>query len=62
MAHLSKETILELQRILKEEYGVEYTFAEASEAARNLVGFFDLLVKTGARDKKSRRLIKEKGE
>ena len=38
MAQLSEETIKELQRILKEEYGVEYTFAEASKAARNLAG------------------------
>jgi len=38
MVQVSKETILELQRILKEEYGIEYTFAEASESARNLAG------------------------
>jgi len=38
MVQLSKERILKLQRILKEEYGAEYTFAEASEAARNFTG------------------------
>jgi len=53
MAQLSKETILDLQRILKEEYGKEYSFAEASEAASNLVGFFDLLAKIGTRGKKN---------
>jgi len=55
MAQLSKETILELQWILKEEYGVKYTFAEASEAARNLIGFFDLLARVDARNKREQR-------
>ena len=57
---LSKETILELQRILKEEYGKKYTFAEASEAASNLVGFFDLLAKTDAENKKNQNDHKKK--
>ena len=54
MAKLSKETILELQQILKEEYGKKLSFAEATEAASNLVGFFDLLAKTEARTRKNK--------
>jgi len=49
MVQLSKERILELQRIFKEEYGKELSFAEATEAANNLVGFFDLLLKIDIR-------------
>lgn len=45
MADLSKETILELQHIFKEEYGREISFAEASEIANGLVGYFDTLAK-----------------
>lgn len=41
----SRERILEWQKIFKENWGVEYTFAEATEAANNLIGFFDLLLK-----------------
>ena len=52
MVQLSKERILEFQKIFKEKWGVEYTFAEAAEAASNLVGFFDLLLKIDRRDKK----------
>lgn len=42
---LSQKLIDEFKQIFKEEYGVEYTDAEAREAANNLVGFFDLLLK-----------------
>jgi hypothetical protein len=45
MANLSKETISELQRIIRKEYGREISFAEASEIAHDLVGYFDLLAK-----------------
>jgi len=45
MGSLSKETISELQRIIREEYGREVSFAEASEIARDLVGYFDQLAK-----------------
>lgn len=51
MPQLSKNRILEFQKIFKEEYGKELSFAEASEAANNLVGFFDLLLKIDARNK-----------
>jgi len=51
MPQLSKERILEWQRIFREEYGKEFTYEEAYEAAHNLVGFFDLLLKIDRRNK-----------
>lgn len=45
MPQVSKECVLELQRIIKEEYGKNIPFEEAGEIARNLVGCFDLLAK-----------------
>jgi len=50
MSNLSKERILEWQELFKEEYGKELSFAEAEEAANNLVGFFDLLLKIDMRE------------
>lgn len=49
MIQLSKGRILEWQKILKEEYSKEVSFAEASETANNLVEFFDLLLKIDIR-------------
>jgi hypothetical protein len=45
MAQFSKERILEWQKIIREDYGREVSFAEAEEATNNLIGFFDLLLK-----------------
>lgn len=42
---ISQKLIDEFKQIFKEKYGVEYTDTEAREAAGNLVGFFELLVK-----------------
>jgi len=42
---LSDQTIQELQRILKEEYGREITLTEAMEISQSLVGYFSLLAK-----------------
>ena len=50
MVQLSKETILKWQQLFKEEYGRELTYEEAYEAAHNLVGFFDLLLKIDMRE------------
>ena len=50
MSNLSKERILEWQELFKEEYGKELSFAEAEEAANNLVGFFGLLLKIDMRE------------
>ena len=49
MAQVSKERVLEFQKILKEEYGKEISLAEAEEAANKLVGFFELLLKIDMR-------------
>jgi hypothetical protein len=42
---LSEATIQELRQILKKDYGREINQSEASEIARNLVSYFDLLAK-----------------
>ena len=55
MVQLSRERILEWQKLFKENWGEEYTFAEATEAAHNLVGFFDLLLKI---DKKTKTTLR----
>ena len=43
---LKEETILELKKILKEDYGCDLSTKETAEAADILVRFFDLLAKT----------------
>jgi hypothetical protein len=50
MPQVSRKRILEWQKILKEDYGREVSFAEASEAANNLVDFFSLLLKIDMRN------------
>lgn len=50
MSRVSKKRILELQTIIKEEYGKEISFAEVSEIAHNLVGYFDTLAKIHHKD------------
>jgi hypothetical protein len=40
---ISKATILEFQKIIKEEYGKDITFDQASAMTRDLVGYFDKL-------------------
>ena len=57
---LPKERILEWQKLFKEEYGKELSFAEAAEAANNLVGFFDLLLKIDMRENPENYIKKEK--
>lgn len=51
MTQVSQRLILELQRIIKEEYGKELSIAEAREVANNLVSFYDLLLKMDAEHK-----------
>ncbi|MCL4353462.1 hypothetical protein M1615_03300 [Patescibacteria group bacterium] len=51
---LSDESIQEFKEIFKKEYGKEYTDSEAREAAKNLVGFFDLLIKVDQRNKQNK--------
>ena len=45
MSQVSKESILELQTIIKEEYDKEVSFEEVSKIANGLVGYFDTLAK-----------------
>lgn len=42
---VSNEIILELQQIIKEEYGKDLSLADVSQIANGLVGYFDLLAK-----------------
>jgi len=56
MVQFSKERILEFQRIFKGEYGKKFSYKEATEAANNLVGFFDLLLKI---DRKNKNKLKK---
>lgn len=51
MTQVSQKLILELQRIMKEEYGRELSIVEAGEIANNLVSFYDLLLKVDAKTK-----------
>ena len=48
---LSDETIKDFQRIFEKEYGVKYTDEEAREAAENLVGLFEILMKADRKSK-----------
>ena len=45
MVHLTSETVERWKKIFKEQYGVEYSDAEAWEATHNLLGAFDWLLK-----------------
>lgn len=45
MIQVSKERVIELQMIIKEDYGRELNFAQVSSIAHDLVGYFDLLAK-----------------
>lgn len=46
---ISRESIVELQTALKEEYGRTVTFQEASEMLYDLATYFDLLAKVNHR-------------
>lgn len=55
---LKKETVEELKRILREDYGQDLSMREATEAANALVGCFDLLAKISYRDQRSNKKLK----
>lgn len=42
---ISKETTVEFQKALKEEYNKDISFEEASKILNDLVSYFDLLAK-----------------
>ncbi|OGZ10441.1 MAG: hypothetical protein A3D65_00690 [Candidatus Lloydbacteria bacterium RIFCSPHIGHO2_02_FULL_50_13] len=48
---VSKERLEEFKKIMKEDYGKDLANDEAFDAANNLVGFFDLLLKLDHKDK-----------
>jgi len=56
---ISPKHIEEFKKLMKKEYGVEYTNAEAHEAATNLVGFFEVLMKMDYEQKQKERADKE---
>jgi len=64
MVQLSKESILKWQKLFKKEYGKEFTYEESYEAAHNLVGLFDLLLKVDMRQNPQNYVKKrqEKGQ
>lgn len=45
MTKLKKKTILELGKILKEEFNSEFPSQDLETFANSLVGYFDLLIK-----------------
>ena len=52
---VSNELILELQQIIKAEYGREPSVAKVSEIANGLVGYFDLLAKMNHENKVTKK-------
>ena len=50
---LAKELIIEFQEIVKEEYGDDLEFDEASEIANGLANYFSLLKKAYGGNKKT---------
>lgn len=42
---VSEELILELQKIIKDTYGRDVTFEEASQIGNTMVGYFDTLAR-----------------
>jgi len=51
MVQLSQESVQEFKKLMEREFGVEYSDAEAYEAAHNLVGLYTLLWKIDQRTK-----------
>ncbi len=48
---LSEETIEQLKKIMKENYGIELSIQKAMEMANALVSYFDLLAKLDYQNK-----------
>jgi hypothetical protein len=48
---LTKESIVKFKRIFKKPDGITFPDEEAYEAAQNLIGFFDFLVRLDERNK-----------
>ena len=56
---LSEKAIKEFQEIYKKEYGKEIPYDEAAEAARNLVGLFEVLYDSHIREMKLKEKLKD---
>lgn len=56
---LSQKSIEEFKEIFEKESGKEMSGAEASEAAHNLVNFYDLLYKIASRDFQLKKRLKK---
>jgi len=48
---VSKKLIIELQEILKTQYGANLSFAEVSKIGNNLVDFYDIIAKIDYKEK-----------
>lgn len=58
MTQVSKELVLELQKIIREDYNKKLSVAKVEGMANNLVSFYDLLSKIDARGKMSENVGK----
>ena len=47
---VSQRLIRELQKIIKEDYGLDLSMRDVSQIASSLVGYFDLLAKIDHRE------------
>lgn len=52
---IQKESNEWIKTWMKDDYGVEYTDAQASEAASNLLGFYSLLLKIRMRNDEKKK-------
>ena len=57
---ISEETVKRFQEIFEKDYGKKLSKKEAFEAAYNLLGFFDLLLKIDKRVNPQRYKLKNK--
>lgn len=55
MSDLEQESTTWMKKFVKEDYGIEYTDAQASKAASNLFGFYSLLLKIRMRNDEKKK-------
>lgn len=58
--NLTEESVVEFKRIFKKPDGTTFPDEEAHEAAQNLIGFFDFILRLDERKKHEGRYDKEK--
>lgn len=59
MHELSPERIVEFRKMMKDEYGKEYTDQEAQEAAYNLAAFVDVLLESAGDELERKEQLKK---